>query len=146
MRTMSLKWIVMCAATALAAACAHSTRGPSGPPASAEDQVARGQKEYTEHCAKCHGAAGEGVDKKGPPVVGPSALPAEPRPGQKRKATFRTALDVAQFVKKSMPADDPGGLSDDDYFAILAFDLKANGIDLGGKILDAAGAEQIVLH
>jgi mono/diheme cytochrome c family protein len=146
MRTMSLKWIVMCAVTALAAACARSTPAPSAPPATAEDQVARGQKEYTEHCAKCHGAAGEGVADKGPPVVGPSALPAEPRPGQKRKATVRTALDVAQFVKKAMPGDDPGSLSDDDYFAILAFDLKANGIDLGGKTLDAAGAEKIVLH
>jgi mono/diheme cytochrome c family protein len=145
MRTMSLKWIVMCAVTALAAACARSTPAPSGPPASPEDQVARGQKEYTEHCAKCHGAAGEGTDK-GPPVVGPSALPAEPRPGQKRKATFHTALDVALFVKKAMPGDDPGSLSDDTYFAILAFDLKANGVDVSGKTIDAASAEKIVLH
>jgi mono/diheme cytochrome c family protein len=145
MRTMSLKWIAMCAATALAAACGGTARAPSGPPATPEEQVARGQKEYTEHCAKCHGAAGEGTDK-GPPVVGPSALPAEPRPGQKRKVTFRTALDVAQFVKKAMPGDDPGSLSDDEYFAILAFDLKANGIDVSGKKIDAASAETIVLH
>ena len=49
-------------------------------------------------------------------------------------------------VKKAMPADDPGSLSDDDYFAILAFDLKANGIDVSGKKIDAVTTEQIVLH
>jgi len=44
------------------------------------------------------------------------------------------------------PGDDPGSLSDDEYFAILAFDLKANGIDVSGTKLDAAAAEKIVLH
>jgi len=94
---MSPKWTLFCAVAALAVACARSTPPPSAPPATPEDQVALGQKLYTQYCAKCHGAAGDGVEKKGPPVVGPSALPAEPRPGQKRKVTFRTALDVAQF-------------------------------------------------
>jgi hypothetical protein len=41
---------------------------------------------------------------------------------------------VAEFVVKNMPGDAPGSLSADDYYAILAFDLHANGIDLDQKL------------
>ena len=141
----------LCAAAALVVACAKSTpppaepTGPPGQPAIPEDQVAMGGKLYGQYCAKCHGAAGEGTDKA-PPVVGPSALPEKPRPGSKRGADFKTALDVALFVKKAMPGDDPGSLTDDQYFAILAFDLKANGVDVTGKRIDASSSGAIKLH
>ncbi|HKA92128.1 MAG TPA: c-type cytochrome [Haliangiales bacterium] len=113
--------------------------------AQAGDQVARGGKLFGDHCAKCHGDAGQGSDKA-PPVVGAGALPLDPRPGSKRKVQFHTAKDVGVFVMKSMPADDPGSLKPDEYFAILAFDLKANGVDVTGKTIDADAAEKIVLH
>jgi hypothetical protein len=35
-----------------------------------------------------------------------------------------------------MPPKAPGSLTAEEYLAILAFDLKANGIDLGDKKLD----------
>jgi hypothetical protein len=34
-------------------------------------------------------------------------------------------------------------LSEEEYFSILAFDLKANGIDLGDRKLDAALAKTL---
>ena len=42
-----------------------------------------------------------------------------------------------------MPPNAPGSLSTEDYFAVLAFDLKANGIDLGDKKLDAELAKTL---
>ena len=56
----------------------------------------------------------------------------------KSKGKFETVADVADFVVHNMPPKAPGSLSADEYFAILAFDLKANGIDLGDKKLDGA--------
>jgi S-disulfanyl-L-cysteine oxidoreductase SoxD len=110
------------------------------------DQVADGQKLYGKHCAKCHGDAGQG-GKKAPPVVGKDALPLDPPATAKvRKTQFHTAQDVAAFVATKMPANKPGSLTADEYYAILAFDLKANGVDVTGKKIDPTTAAQIKLH
>ena len=39
-----------------------------------------------------------------------------------------------------------GKLSEAQYWAIIAFDLKANGIDLGTKHLDGTTAPSVVIH
>ncbi len=111
-----------------------------------EAQVAEGEKLFAKHCAKCHGKSGEG-SKKAPPVVGKQALPLDPPPGAKiRKTQFHTAEDVAAFVSTKMPANKPGSLKPDEYYAILAFDLKANGVDVSNQKLDATTAAAIKLH
>jgi cytochrome c len=110
------------------------------------DQATEGGKLYAKHCARCHGDAGQG-GKKAPPIVGKDALPLDPPKGAKlRKAQFHTAQDVAEFVSAKMPANKPGSLKADEYYAILAFDLKANGVDVTGKKIDPASAAQIKLH
>jgi cytochrome c len=118
--------------------------GATSPAGAKGDQVATGQSLYGDNCASCHGASGEGKGKA-PPVVGKSALPLDPRPGSKRTAQFKTVADVAVFVKASMPPAAPGSLTEEQYWAILAFDLKANGIDLGGKTLDGPLASTLVI-
>jgi cytochrome c len=111
-----------------------------------EVQAARGAKLYGQYCAECHGEKGAG-SAKAPPVVGAEALPLDPRPLAKvRKGQFRTALDVAQFVVKNMPADAPGSLPESVYWDILAFDLKANGVTVTGKHIDASSAAELRLH
>lgn len=42
-----------------------------------------------------------------------------------------------------MPPTAPGSLAEDQYWDILAFGLKANGIDLGDKKLDGALAKTL---
>jgi len=114
--------------------------------ASDTDQAAEGAKLYKKHCAKCHGDAGQGT-KKAPPVVGKEALPLDPPAGAKvRKTQFHTAQDVAAFVAEKMPANKPASLTTDQYYDILAFDLKANGVDVSGKKIDPTTAAEIKLH
>ena len=114
--------------------------------ASGADQVAIGAKLYGQHCADCHGANGEGT-KGAPAVVGKTALPLDPPAGAKhRKGQFHTAKDVFDFVKANMPANKPGSLTDEQYLAILAFDLNANGVAMAGKKLDAGNAASFVIH
>lgn len=109
-------------------------------------QVKRGATVYGEHCARCHGAAGEG-SPEAPPVVGAGALPLHAQGAKLRTGPFRTALDVAQFATSAMP---PGQrarsrMEEADYWAVLAFALSANGVELRQPV-DASSAAGIVLH
>jgi mono/diheme cytochrome c family protein len=146
---MKIVSVMACGLSLLTAvACGGSTPAPASAAGSSasDDQVAAGGKLYGDNCAKCHGAGGEG-NAKAPPVVGKNALPLEPRAGaQVRKTPFHTAGDVLQFVKANMPPTKPGSLTDDEYAAIIAFDLKANGVDLGGKKIDSTTARTFILH
>ena len=107
-------------------------------------QIAQGKKLYAANCAKCHGNAGQGI-KDAPPVIGKDAFPLDPRPKAKRDVKFHTAADVLAWASKNMPAKKPGSLTTDQYLAIFAFDLDANGAKLD-KPLDAEAAAKIVLH
>jgi mono/diheme cytochrome c family protein len=103
----------------------------AGAPTTFADQVAAGQTAYGANCAACHGDAGQGG--KGPRLVGlaQGALPLDPPADRKfRKTRFVTVGDVADFAVANMPPGKGGSLPADQYWAILAFDLHANGIDL----------------
>ena len=131
-------------------ACSKSEPGPKAPappagPVTLEAQIERGKGLYVEKCSKCHGDAGQGVPDKGPPVVGPEAFPLKPRQGAQRDTDFHTAADVFAWTSKHMPGNAPGSLSTDEYLAIFAFDLTANGVKLD-KPLDGPAAQAIVLH
>jgi mono/diheme cytochrome c family protein len=100
------------------------------------EQSGAGQALYGEYCSKCHGDAGQGTTKA-PRLVGlkEGALPVEPPADRKfRKSKFVTVADVADFVVKNMPPNKGGSLTADEYLAILAFDLHANGINLDKKL------------
>ncbi len=107
-------------------------------------QIETGKQLYVGNCAKCHGDGGQGT-AEGPPVVGKEAFPLKPRAGAKRDVDFHTAADVFGWTIKHMPADAPGTLSTDQYLAIFAFDLTANGVTLAAP-LDGPAAAAIVLH
>jgi cytochrome c len=107
-------------------------------------QIEQGTGLYVANCAKCHGDSGQGTDKA-PPVVGKDAFPLHPRAGAKRDVDFRTAADVFAWATVHMPGDAPATLSTDEYLAIFAFDLTANGVKLMAP-LDGAAAQAIVLH
>lgn len=144
---------LVCAVAALILACARAPAGSSTPEQPAEAapqdfpaQVALGERLYGEHCASCHGAAGEGG--RGPRVVGlvEGALPLDPPEGRKlRKTQFITVADVASFAVETMPMGKPGSLTTEQYLAILAFDLKANGIELGEEKLTMEKAGELTI-
>ncbi len=125
---------------------ASAEEAPASATVTGDDQAAEGAKLYAAHCAGCHGDGGEG-NARAPALVGKSALPLDPAPPSRaRTAKFHTAADVFAFVKETMPPKKPGSLTDEQYAAILAFDLKANGVDLKGRKLDATWAKDIVIH
>ena len=117
--TMLMPWLWTCAAS--------ENVDPRDP----EPQIAQGARVFTAKCAECHGTNGQGT-KEAPALVGPGALPREPRPGQERDASFFTAADVAGFVLHNMPPfpDERALIPESDHWAVVAFALDANGVDL----------------
>lgn len=116
-------------------AAGETSAASTAAPATFDEQVSLGAEAYTRNCAGCHGDAGQGNDKA-PSVVGlkSGALPLEPRPGSQRSTQFVTVADVVNFVVATMPPKAPGSLPPEQYWAILAFDLQANGITLDQKL------------
>ena len=109
-------------------------------------QLRDGEQLYAANCASCHGADGKGTEG-GPALVGETALPLEPPPRAKvRRVRFHTAEDVLMFAKKAIPANKPGSLSDSDYAAVVAFALKANGVDLEDRAVTPGSAAYFVIH
>ena len=135
-------------AVIVAAVASLSACGGAPPPSAAsaktpDEQVSIGAQIFASKCAGCHGEKGEG--SSAPKLVGAGALPAQPASGSSRTAQFSTAQDVFTFIRANMPPGDKGSLADDQYYAVLAFALKQNGVALQAK-LDAGTAPGISLQ
>lgn len=120
--------------------------GDAGEPTPFEAQVQEGSALFGTHCAHCHGADGRGTEEA-PPLVGiaEGALPLEPRSEDAvRQTQFVTVSDIAAFASVNMPADAPGSLETEEYYAILAFALFANGIVLEERLTPALAEELVI--
>jgi len=102
------------AAVALAAGCGGGSE--DGGASSSADQIAAGRDVYAESCAECHGANGEGGT--GPVVIG----------GNKRIASYGTSERLYDYVSRTMPFDEPGSLSEDAYWNVVAYLLDENAL------------------
>jgi S-disulfanyl-L-cysteine oxidoreductase SoxD len=108
------------------------------------EQASQGKDLYAQYCAVCHGPDargglvpqqfGQAGGKKVPPIAGPGAL-----------SGMQNALQVYEYSKSRMPLGHPGILEDEQYLAIVAFALQANGIQPDGRPLTAETAGEIEL-
>jgi cytochrome c len=78
------------------------------------DQVALGKAMFLARCAKCHGQSGEGKTGR--------ALVASWDP----LAGYRNADQLFAYVSRVMPYDNPGSLTEQEYWDVIAFLLDAN--------------------
>jgi len=85
----------------------------------------RGRAPYRESCAHCHGQELAGGESS-PPLAGSSFL------GQ---WTGKSALDLLDRTRRTMPTDNPGGLGSRQYADIVAYILSANGFHPGAETM-----------
>ena len=110
--------VLLVAVTPLAA----QTNGSSERPATGtytDAQATLGEKAYQMYCASCH-ATSFHTDQ------------------QFRANWFgRTVYDLFKTLKTTMPDDNVGGLTDDEYTRVIAYILKLNGFSAGTDSLKA---------
>ena len=119
--------------------------GPDGaglPPG--RGTVNDGQAIYAKQCASCHGERGEGKMPAYPPLIGRPAM-AEGFPFGKDPRLPKTignywpyATTVFDYVRRAMPLDAPGSLTNDQVYGVTAYLLSANEIIPADAVLDSA--------
>ena len=104
------------------------------------DQATRGKSRYLMSCASCHLRDLSGTlsgDAGAPPLRG------EPFIAFVEGWDARRLFD---YIKMTMPADDPSTLSDDAYLDILAYLFQANDFPAGSEALGLSQLSQIRLR
>lgn len=100
------------------------------------EQARRGQTAYTGPCDRCHGVKLDGAPDD------PDMLPAPPVAGPKllRKWDGRTLAALFEYVRTTMPTNNPGYLSGAEVADIVAYMLSVSGLPPGAKELPAEPA------
>ena len=107
--------------------------GDGLPPGSGS--VADGRAIYAGQCIACHGADGKGSLNDA--LVGGQGTLATAEPQKTIGSYWPYATTVFDYVRRAMPLQSPGVLSDDDVYAVTAYLLYLNGIVGGDTSLDA---------
>lgn len=98
------------------------------------EQARRGQVAYTGPCDRCHGYKLDGASDD------PDMLPAPPVAGAKflRKWNGRTLAALVEYLGATMPANNPGYLSADEWADIVAYMLARSGMPAGSAELESS--------
>jgi len=88
----------------------------------------RGASVYKEKCAVCHNDKGEGREAQYPALVGGRGTLASDKPKKTVGSFWPYATTVFDYIRRSMPFDDPSSLSTEDVYSLTAFILYLNGI------------------
>jgi cytochrome c len=95
------------------------------------EQARRGQVAYTGPCDRCHGYKLDGASDD------PDMLPAPPVAGPKflRKWNGRSLAALVEYMRVTMPANNPGYLSDREWVDIVAYMLSTSRMPAGPEPL-----------
>ena len=116
--------VLLLAAAPLAAQSADTTSKPASAGVYTEAQAARGDTLFQKFCLSCH-------------------TPAFHADQQFRMNWFgRPVFELFKILKTTMPEDNIGGLSDDEYTRVIAYILKLNGFPAGADSLRSDSLEQ----
>ena len=90
---------------------------------------------YATQCSACHGPGGSGGS--GGKLAGGAPLPARARADKAIGQFWPFATTVFDYLRRAMPLQAPGSLSDDDSYALSAYLLHLNGLLDADAALDA---------
>lgn len=99
-------------------------------------QAGRGRRIYRQACSSCHASGLEGGEM-GPGLLGDPFL--GPWDGE-------SLAEMMALVRDTMPQDNPGGLSEADYAAVIAYLLQVNEFPAGDDDLTADSLDDIVIE
>jgi cytochrome c len=116
--------------------------------------AAAGATIYTARCVSCHGKNGEGV-RQGTVQLGPKLIGRNPGDAfdfneSLQKEGNRTignywpyATTLFDYVRRAMPQDRPGSLTNDEVYALTAYLLERNQIIAANQVIDARSLPRV---
>ncbi len=98
--------------------------------------AAEGREVFNQNCIACHGAEGEGAlnDR----LVGGHGSIGTDNPVKTVGSYWPYATTVFDYIRRAMPLQTPGVLSNDELYAVTAYLLFMNGIVAEDEVLSAA--------
>src|SRR5215469_11744691 len=97
--------------------------------------AAQGKEVYASKCAKCHGAQGQGGDEG--PLAGGQGTLRSPKPLKTVGSYWPYATTLFDYVNRAMPFKQPGTLTPNQVYAVVAQVLFLNGIITENAVMDA---------
>jgi len=107
--------------------------GANLPPGSGN--VERGRVVFSEQCAACHGAEGQGG--VGDRLSGGQGTLATAKPVRTVGSFWPYAPTLFDYIRRAMPQNAPQSLSNEDVYAVSAYILNLNGLVPADTVLDA---------
>jgi S-disulfanyl-L-cysteine oxidoreductase SoxD len=95
----------------------------------------QGKDVYASKCAKCHGGQGQGGDEG--PLVGGQGTLRTPKPLKTVGSYWPYATTLFDYVNRAMPFKQPGTLTHNQVYAVVAHVLHLNGIIAENAVMDA---------
>lgn len=117
---------------------------------------ATGAKIYAARCIACHGKNGEGI-KQGTLQLGPKLIGRNPGDAfdfnqSTQKEANKTignywpyATTLFDYIRRAMPQDRPGSLTNDEVYALTAYLLERNQIVQPSAVIDATSLPKVVM-
>ncbi|HEX3098372.1 MAG TPA: cytochrome c [Usitatibacter sp.] len=167
----TIERVLIAAALSGAAACATTAIAPAGPygfgstPSAAElarfvspladgrglpagsGTVAQGKVVYAQQCEACHGAQLQGG--AGDRLIGGrgTLVNADPKkaPVKTVESYWPYATTLFDYVKRSMPLNAPGSLTNDQVYAVTAYILAQANIIAPDAVIDAGNLAKVAM-
>jgi mono/diheme cytochrome c family protein len=110
-----------------------------------QGDAAEGKALYAIKCAACHGA--NGTETTGVKLLGP-ALVSDTVPKSRPKTIgnyWPYATTLFDYVRRAMPYNQPGSLTNDEVYSITAYLLNANKIIKPEVVLNAQNLPKVIM-
>ncbi|MES2378476.1 MAG: cytochrome c [Bacteroidota bacterium] len=105
----------------------------------------KGKALYALKCAACHGGntvGAPGAKLLGPVLIGDTSAKSKPKTIGNYWPYATTLFD---YVRRAMPYNQPGSLTNDEIYSITAYLLNANKIIKTGTVLNAQNLPKIIM-
>jgi cytochrome c len=118
-----------------------------GLPAGSGD-AAKGKQVFASTCAACHGEHLEGNPAKGiggDKLIGGRGSLATKAPIKTVESYWPYSTTLFDYVKRAMPFNAPGSLSDDDVYNVVAYILSEAKVIASGQEINASTLPKVVM-